>query len=168
MIFFKEENYLFFLRKVRKELSPCCEVLAYCLMPNHFHLMIVAKDPDIGQNKTLNSGISILLRSYTRAIQLQENFKGSLFQQKTKSKELNKDCEYGINHPAVCMHYIHQNPLKAGLVRRLEDWEYSSFKDYAGLRNGTLCNLELGFQLTGIQKEYLIKESYDVIVDLNL
>jgi len=39
-VFFNRENYLFFLRKIRKYLCPCCDVVAYCLMPNHFHLLL--------------------------------------------------------------------------------------------------------------------------------
>lgn len=40
-IFLEHENYLFFLRKVRKYLIPYCDFLCYCLMPNHFHFLIV-------------------------------------------------------------------------------------------------------------------------------
>jgi hypothetical protein len=39
-----------------------------------------------------------------------------------------------------CFYYIHQNPLKAGLVNGLKEWVFSSYLDYAGLRNGSLCN----------------------------
>ncbi len=39
-IFFNPENYLFFLAKIKIELTPYCKILAYCLMPNHFHLMV--------------------------------------------------------------------------------------------------------------------------------
>jgi putative transposase len=171
VIFFSNDNYLFFLRKIRKELNPYCEVLAYCLMPNHFHLMVCVKSSDDSAssddyNRKLNQGIAILLRSYTRAIQKQENFKGSLFQQKSKAVELNNNTGYGLNHPAICLHYIHQNPLKASIVRKMEDWEFSSFKDYAGLRAGTLCNKQLGFSLTGIQRENFIKESYEAMIDI--
>lgn len=170
-IFFNKENYIFFLRKIRKELLPYCEILAYCLMPNHFHLMLMIKSSDdfepsddYKKSKDLSHGIAILLRSYTRAIHKQENITGSLFQQKTKAQELNKDTGNGINHPAICMHYIHQNPLRAGLVSRMEDWEFSSFRDYASLRNGTLCNKETAFLVTGIKEKDFAKESYEVMV----
>ena len=39
-IFYNRENYLFFLKKLRKHLPPFCEILCYCLMPNQFHVMI--------------------------------------------------------------------------------------------------------------------------------
>ena len=41
----------------------------------------------------------------------------------------------------ACFNYIHQNPVKAGLVKNAEDWEFSSFRDYLGFRNGNLVNL---------------------------
>jgi len=168
-IFFKEENYIFFLKKMRKELPAHCEILAYCLMPNHFHLMALVKksdSSDLQSNKTkssLQSAVGVLLRSYTRAIQNQENFQGSLFQQKTKAQLLNKSSGNGLNHPAICMHYIHQNPKRAGLTTNLEEWQYSSFNDYANLGLGTLCNKATGFSITGIKPENFLSESYDVI-----
>jgi putative transposase len=125
-IFFNDRNYKFFLKKLQKELAAHCELLNYCLMPNHFHLIVYVKckiSPNTnGKMKTLNDGIAILLRSYTRALQIQENFTGSLFQQKTKAKELIEECDL-----IACSQYIHNNPLKAGLVKSLDQWPYSSY-----------------------------------------
>jgi REP element-mobilizing transposase RayT len=141
-IFFSYGNYLFFLRKIRQHLLPCCDLLAYCLMPNHFHLLLETK-PD-AQEKTLNAGFQTLLSSYTQAVNKQERRTGSLFQQHTKAKNLESaDAAYAT----TCFHYIHQNPMKAGLVHRMENWEFSSFKDYCGLRKGTLCHQSKAFGL---------------------
>ncbi len=101
--------------------------------------------------------------SYTQALQKQENFKGSLFQQKSKAKQLDLKATVGPNHLAICLHYIHQNILKADLVSRMEDWEYSSFLDYAELRNGTLCNIDLALALVDINRETFVTDSYGVI-----
>ena len=104
-----------------------------------------------------------MLRSYTNAIQIQENITGSLFQQKTKSiylSELQKisqsyfNTEFGTminnfefkSYEQICFEYIHLNPVKAKLVDSPEQWEFSSYKDYAGLRNGRLVNRELGMK----------------------
>lgn len=46
-LFFKRENYLFFLEKMRKFLQPHCYILSYCLMPNHFHFQICANENSI-------------------------------------------------------------------------------------------------------------------------
>jgi putative transposase len=160
-IFFTNENYIFFLKKIRTELMPFCEILSYTLMPNHFHFVVFVKKKNnqISKNKTLSSAIAVVLRSYTRAIQRQQNFTGSLFQQKTKAKELLGNFNETINHLVICTHYIHQNPLKAQLVKNLKDLPYSSYLDYLGLRNGTLCNKELFYSLAGIDEKKFITES---------
>jgi len=181
-IFFNRENYLFFLMKIRKHILPWVDVLAWCLMPNHFHLMVLVNEVEIGvangsgsatssraptpspnptRKNSLNKSIGILLASYTRAIQKQENISGSLFRQKTKAECVN--CPKGISpnyyyvdgivtssnippekqYPQVCFNYIHQNPVKSGLVARPEEWEFSSAMDYCGKRKGGLINRKI-------------------------
>jgi putative transposase len=163
-IFFSDENYLFFLRKITKQLKPICDILCWCLMPNHFHLIINTKEdscrgrPTFGGKpmQELAYRIGILLSSYSQAINKQNGTRGSLFQQKTKSKNLSETKDYLIE----CMHYIHQNPLRAGMVNKLEDWQYSSFLDYTGLRQGTLCNKSFLMELTGYNIENFYRDSY--------
>jgi len=46
-IFFSREHYLFFLNKIKKHILPHADILAWCLMPNHFHLMIYVKDVSV-------------------------------------------------------------------------------------------------------------------------
>ncbi len=48
-----------------------------------------------------------------------------------------------MKYAATCLHYIHLNPVNSGIVKNVEDWHYSSYRDYAGLRNRTLCNKSL-------------------------
>ena len=178
-IFFGRRNYLFFLKKVKTELTPHCDILAWCLMPNHFHLMAFFPEEPPGRQclddlplatgvgivPPLNRAIAILLSSYTKAINKQERRTGSLFQQKTKAKPLTGGAD--SDYPFVCFHYIHQNPLRAKLVNQLEDWEFSSFRDYAGLRGGTLADKVLACQLIDIpdQVEAFYDQSYQVMGD---
>lgn len=99
------------------------------------------------------------MRSYTRAIQRQENYTGSLFEQKTKAKEIEDVSDNRLNTLSICTHYVHQNPKKAGLVNDLAKWTYSSYPDYMGLRNCTLCDKNFSHQLASIDKEHFITES---------
>ena len=172
-IFFNRENYLFFLKKIRNYILPHADIFAWCLMPNHFHLMVLVnkvnvkignkEDFNIPNNekvRTLNNSIGIMLRSYTDAINKQEERSGALFRRNTKAECI--DCtglipsfikEEGVNkiiishpenqYPQVCFEYIHQNPVKAGLVRSSEQWEFSSAIDYKNMRNGSLINKNL-------------------------
>lgn len=151
-IFFGRDNYLYFLKKLRRKLYPHLEFLAYCLMPNHFHLMVWLGDSFSRERFTHD--YRILLSSYTRAINKQEKRSGSLFRQNSRAKCLTKiDATtqsggiYKQNYPLICFHYIHQNPLRGGLVEKMEDWEFSSFRDYLGLREGTLCNRTMAVEM---------------------
>ncbi len=63
----------------------------------------------------------------------------------------------------MCFQYIHQNPLRVGLVKQMEDWKYSSFNDYIKIRNGNLCNQILAKNLIGFDESNFLKESYLVI-----
>ena len=184
-IFYNRDNYLFFLQKMNDYLLPYCDVLAWCLMPNHFHWMVYVRETELEsvmrrggteidrvtsnreasrgatQSRTptvsnLNQAIGIMLSSYTRAINQQQSRSGSLFRQKTKADCITKPIEvspsyYNLgfgtlifipdpdkDYPQICFNYIHQNPVKAALVKNPEDWEFSSFRDLSGLRNGKL------------------------------
>ena len=132
LLFYSRDNYIYFLKLYQKFVSNNGDLLAYCLMPNHFHFLINTTENSI-RTKTvgslqlteLSNGIRMLLSSFSSAINKQENMTGSLFRQKTQAKLLENE---SVNYPFICFHYIHQNPMKAGLVSRLEDWEFSSLQ----------------------------------------
>jgi hypothetical protein len=141
-------------------------------MPNHFHFLIHSDNRTVAtkligdqQRNVLSEGIRNLLQTYTKAINKQNDSTGSLFQQNTKAKCLSKgSSSYGN----ICMHYSHQNPMKAKLVKKMEDWEFSSFKDYCGFRKGTLCNKELACQLLDMNMETFYDDSYRLITDTDV
>ena len=90
-IFYSRKNYLYFLKKFHSNLLPYCSVLAWCLLPNHFHLMIYVHRLQASDRKeNLNSSIGRILSSYARAIHKQEGITGSRFQKHTKAKCLNQ------------------------------------------------------------------------------
>jgi len=162
-IFHEDADYIEFLKLFRKYVLPNCETLAYCLMPNHFHFLIQATELS-AKNKLvgnlnlceLSNGYRLLQSNYAQYINKKKGRTGSLFRQKTKAKSLQDGHK---NYGFIAFHYIHQNPLRAGLVQQLEDWYFSSFPDYAGRRNGTICNRELAFDLIGLDKENFINEA---------
>lgn len=138
-IFFNEENYHYFCRKIEKHLSPNCDVIAYCLMPNHFHLLISTNE----SVQKVSSGLKILLSSYTRGVNAEQNRVGSLFQQNTKKKIINVN-DNGKYLKRV-FDYIHNNPVNAKLCNSAEDWSYSSYNEYTCLKysNYTICNTSI-------------------------
>ncbi len=173
-VFFVRSNYLFFLRKIKHHLLPYADILAWCLMPNHFHIMAhvnhvslsvpntagVAPIHPGSKERTLNESIGIMLRSYTRAINKRYNRSGSLFREETKAICLTKNdklsaawfTSLGITnlnvdspefqYPNQCFRYILSNPMKAGLAKSAVDWEFSSYADVVGQRDGLLISRE--------------------------
>jgi REP element-mobilizing transposase RayT len=166
-IFFNEDNYNFFVDKVRRHIAPISDILAYCLMPNHFHFLLRANDNSntpkkIGalESTELQNGFRVLQSSYASAINKRFERTGSLFQQNTKYKLLDDD-----RYVEACFHYIHQNPLKAGLVDRIENWKYSSFREYIFDEPSGLCNTGLLLQLLDMKRQQFYETSYLVIRD---
>ncbi|WP_338763053.1 transposase [Bernardetia sp. ABR2-2B] len=170
-IFLEKADYVVFLYKIKERIAPFCQIINYCLMPNHYHFIINATEESseliklggININK-LTNGFRLLNSLY--ANQFNEKYKrsGSLFRQKTKAKSL----EYSHkDYPFICFNYVHQNPIKAGLCEKMEDWEFSSFRDYWGVRNGKLINKEFAFELIDISenKEIFYEDSYCNILD---
>ena len=168
LIFKKRDNYIYFLRKIRKHILPYADLYSYCLMPNHFHILLAVNEKgteiEFGkpQMQYLSKNIGAMLSSYTQAFNRQENRKGSLFAHTTKARMLNlKDNDYLLN----CFMYIHQNPLLAGLVERLEDWEFSSYPDYIGKRNGSIIKHQLALEVLNIDKDDIEYITNHLIID---
>jgi putative transposase len=166
--FLTARNYLYFIKKLAS-LTSVCDILAYCVMPDHFHLMVhVARGspglaqlsamPDAPRMQTLCRRIGTMLSSYTQGLNKQEHRVGSLFQPRTKCKQLDLD------HAANCFHYIHQNPVKARLVYRIEDWTFSSVHEFLGREDG-FCNIALARELFGlpVEPEQFLTHSNDEI-----
>jgi putative transposase len=150
---------------------PYADILAWCLMPNHFHLMVYVRDTKkhILNNseskgkkiRSLNDSIGILLRSYSRAINKQENRSGSLFRSGTKAVAINSlkslmptlaitqntlllsSILTEKQYPQICFNYIHLNPVRAKLVKNPLEWKYSSAQDFYGERKNKLTNIEV-------------------------
>ena len=143
-VFYSRDNYLFFLKKLNDHIRPICPILAWVLMPNHFHLLVEATNEScvstLEQHRPatqqLSQNIGSVLSGYTQAINKQAGRRGKLFSHNTKAKMLNlahdfqrSRNQHADNRPdyaTTCFLYIHQNPVTAGLVDNLRDWEFSS------------------------------------------
>ncbi len=140
-VFFDADHYEYFLHKVQNELVKICDVLCYCLMPTHFHFMLMPNEDACKKiwlsgretrMQQLSKTIGKTLSSYVLALQKQQNFVGNLFQKKTKAKCLTDSSQELCTGFAVkdylinCLHYIHLNPSEARLVTNLLHWQFSS------------------------------------------
>lgn len=154
-VFFARENYLYFLQGVRKYLCEQVNVLAYCLMPTHYHIlgMVKQKTSEFSENSEVSAMVSkAMMRlgvSYTKAINKRFARVGALFQGQFQGKPI-ITYSYLLN---LCI-YIHANPVKDGLVALPEDWEFSNYLEWMGMRNGKLVNREFISENFGAPEEY--------------
>jgi putative transposase len=118
----------------RKELPPLSfDLICYCLMPNHFHLLI-KQNTDL----PLTNLISKICTGYSKYFNKKYERVGSLFQDQFKAVRIETNEQ--LLWTSI---YIHQNPIKAELVDNLSKYKWNSFLDYSGLQPGNLCKKEL-------------------------
>lgn len=149
-IFYEPENYKYLLRLIRKNMERYkVTIIAYCLMPNHYHLLI-RQDSEIPLSKFIQS----TFQSYVQAFNNRYHRSGKLFENPREPIEVD-DEEYLFS---VCR-YIHRNPIKAELVEKLVKWQYSNYAEFIGVRNGTLFTKDL------FKEWFLSRETYQEFVE---
>jgi len=129
-IFHSDRDKEVFLKKLKETLIKYSMICyAYCLMDNHYHLFIKTTQPNLSQ------GIHYLNSSYANWFRNKHQIIGPIFQGRFKSILVDAD-----NYALILSAYIHLNPLRAGIVRQLEDYPWSSYLDYLNLRKPNISD----------------------------
>jgi len=133
ILFKDDKDYCSFLNRYSRYISPIADTLAYCLMPNHFHLCLKIKciqsildlsskiNPQ-NVDVLIHYAFASLLNGYVQAYNKRYNRMGGLFIGKFKRKIIFSNDDF---RREIC--YIHRNPVEACLVESPESWLYSSF-----------------------------------------
>ena len=145
-IFTEDENYRFFLAKYQQYILPIAETYAYCLLPNHFHLVVRIRRKEVLEevyraynfSKVQNFGeveitdnmierfiskqFANLFSCYTQSFNKVNKRRGSLFL-KNFRRELIENKAYFLN----AIIYTHRNPVHHAFCDRYTDWSYTSF-----------------------------------------
>jgi putative transposase len=130
-IFREKRNYCFLLQRLRKYTqSLSISVISYALMPNHFHFEL-RQDGSASVSRCMQ----LLFNSYTKGYNSFYHRTGTLFEGPFKSIEI-EDENYLLN----LSRYIHLNPVEAKLAAKPEDWEFSSYRDWVGMRGDGLAD----------------------------
>lgn len=108
------------------------EILTYCLMPNHFHLLLKQV-----RDKGVTEFLSNLSNSYTRHYNTKYSRVGHLFQSEFKAVIMESNEQ--LIHVS---RYIHLNPIVSGIVKNLEQYEWSSYPEYTNSHIPELCSKE--------------------------
>jgi len=162
-VFFERENYLYFLKNIKTYLREHVDILAYCLMPTHYHLLVrvrsrqqtpqtseVLKTSEVSNlSNEVSRAMMRLGVSYTKAINKRFSRVGALFQGQFQGKPIAT-----YSHLLKLCIYIHANPVKDGLVFLPEEWEFSNYLEWMNLREGTLVDSEFIAENFGSPEEY--------------
>ncbi|WP_434981415.1 transposase [Daejeonia sp. YH14] len=150
VLFKTERNYHFFLRKIKENLLSVCDLYAYCLMPNHFHLLVkiksedelksLVKVPHLDKAKEglhapkniFSKQFSKVFNSYSQAYNKENNRHGALIESPFKRKRIDSE-----EYLRKCVVYIHQNP-------KGEDFTNDPYSSYRDLLAGNAASLEKG------------------------
>src|SRR2546427_1874136 len=156
-IFRSHDDYLKFLaflesQKVKRPFY----LYAYCLMPNHVHLLAEMQDDPI--SRVMHG----LLTAYSQYHNRKYRKVGHLFQGRYKAVVCQSD-----RYLAQLVRYIHLNPVRAKMVARPEDYEYSGHRAYLGVDRAGLVDTEAVLRHFGAKKKRAV-EAYSQFVNAAL
>ncbi len=117
-------------------------ISAYCLMPNHYHLLVQTPDGNMSRCIRYVNGV------YTQRFNRYNKKEGQLFRGRYKAVLIDED-----SYLLEVLRYIYRNPLKAGIVKSLDDYPWSSHKGY----------LSQAKKWSWLQKEVLLRQFTPVI-----
>jgi putative transposase len=130
-IFREADNYVFVMRKLKHYCSKLnLTPIAYCLMPNHYHLL-VRQDGDTPAGLLPQR----IFNSYTKAYNKRYEHTGTLFEGNYRVAEIETE-----SHLISLCRYIHANPVKDGIVDDVTEWPYSNYLEWVQARCGTLVD----------------------------
>ncbi len=126
--FFGDDDYQAYLELMSEWCAKYkVQVWAYCLMPNHIHLVAVPET-----KAGLNLALGEAHRRYTRRVNFREGWRGHLWQGRFSSFILDQ------NHLLACTRYVELNSVRAGMVKNPQSWRWSSADAYAQRKDDIL------------------------------
>lgn len=167
-LFIEKRNYLYFLTLYAKHIEPIAETYAYCLLRNHFHLLVRVKteeefrqtshhqtsqvletcDVSSDTKKKFNpsQGFANLFNAYAKAINKGYGRTGSLFEERFGRIPVTS-----ASYFETLIFYIHYNPQKHGFVGDFHDWQWSSYQALVGTGNTRLKRDEVLGMFSGVK-----------------
>jgi len=142
----KESKKEDIINRLKNENKPLVEIYSYCLMPNHFHLLLKQK-----ADKGISKFLTLVQNGYAKYFNIKRRRSGSLFQDMFKAVRI--ETEERFVHTS---RYIHLNPVTAYIIEleKLSSYPWSSFPEYVGVRDNGIVNSELILGIVGGKEKY--------------
>ena len=170
-IFFSEENYAYFLKLLTKYIFPVADIYAYCLLNNHFHILVRIKEKnEIEINKLKFSTVekpkevsasrqfSHFLNAYSQAVNKKYARTGSLFEKRFERKRISDN-----HYLRQVILYINTNPLKHNLVENPKDYKWSSYNSHISNAKTKLKRKEVIELFDDVDNFVLCHKNYDFL-----
>lgn len=126
--FFSVADYQMYINLFSKKKESCdVDVWAYCLMPNHIHMIVSPRKPD-----SLGKLFGSVHRIYARRVNEREGWSGHLWQERFRSFVMHGD------HALAAIRYVELNPVRAGLCQHPQEWTWSSVHAHMGRKEDCL------------------------------
>ena len=132
IVFSEADNYEYFLFLMRRHLFPVSDIYAYCIMSNHFHIVLrVKEETDLPENfrNRPSQAFSNMFNGFAKAMNIRTGRTGSLFEKNFERKLISDE----MNLRNV-ISYVHCNPVSHGVCKHFSEYPYSSIKEYIGGR----------------------------------
>jgi REP element-mobilizing transposase RayT len=165
-VFLENENYYHFLRLYAKYIEPIADTYAWCLLKNHFHILIRIKDKseinesDLTYSTTEKPKViepsrqfSHLFNAYTQAINKRHKRTGSLFEKNFERKLVTTESYF-----QKLIFYIHNNPVHHGFVKQMNLYPWSSFESVVSEKPTLLKRNEV-LNLYGNKEDFIYYHS---------
>lgn len=172
-LFKEERNYSYFLNKYDRFVSPVADTYAYCLLKNHFHILIRTKGekeilefekmkreasptegflgkasllakPSLNPSKIISNAFASLFKSYAQSINKAHRRTGTLFEEPFRRIAVNSDGYF-----SRMIFYIHFNPQKHGFISDFRKYPHSSYSSFFMSQESSLINKELVLEWFG-------------------
>ncbi len=146
--FFTDEDYQTYIALMAEWCQKCdVEIWAYCLMPNHVHLIAVPQAED-----GLRMGIGEAHRRYSRTVNFRENWRGHLWQGRFSSFPMDE------TYLLASARYVEMNPVRANLVPEASLWPWSSARAHLAGQDDALARVAPLLEMVGDWKNFLGEE----------
>jgi REP element-mobilizing transposase RayT len=161
-IFVEERNYQYFLQLIKKYVIPVADVWSYCLLKNHFHLLIKTKGSL--EDNIFSKAFSNLFNAYSKAINKAYQRSGSLFRDRFSRIKIHDEI-----YLKSLIIYINSNAVHHGFAVKVEDYKHCSYFALISDKN-TLLNRDEVIALFDSKKNFrvVIKQKKDIIEELAL
>lgn len=153
--FFSDEDYLSYLSLLSEWCRKCgVAIWAYCLMPNHVHLIAVPESEE-----SLRRGIGEVHRRYSRMINFRENWRGHLWQGRFASFPMDE------SYLLAAARYVEMNPVTAALVQEAAEWPWSSTRAHLAGSDDELVTVAPLLEMAGDWRLFLKGAGEDTLIN---